>query len=148
MRVTDHEMQVERSPRILLVDLGTTGVTMIERMLRVIGNEGQEISRADTVTEAARTLRSDGASCVLLAVRTPDDIDSLEYLQSSAPLVPIVVVSDRDDEALRLGAMRVGAQDCMVKNEVNPTLLGRAISNAIERNRARRGSRTTLFATR
>ena len=134
MPVTEDQLDTGRSVRVLFVDLDPRGATMIETMLRVI--EGPTIRRAESISEAARSLRAHGASCVVHTVHGQNDLESVAYLQRVAPSVPIVVVADHHDEALARRAMRAGAQDYMVKSEVNLTLLGRTVTNAIERHRA------------
>jgi diguanylate cyclase (GGDEF)-like protein len=132
----DDQAGTTGSVRVLLVDLDPRGAKMIETMLRVTGAKDQVILRAVRVSDAASELVAGRVSCVLLSLHSQDDLESLEYLHSSAPYVPIVVVTDQHDDALARLAMRAGAQDYLVKDEVNPTLLGRAVSNAIERRRS------------
>src|SRR4030065_265456 len=52
-----------------------------------------------------------------------------------ASRVPIILLTNVDDEELALRAVRQGAQDYLVKSEMDANLLYRAIRYAIERNR-------------
>jgi hypothetical protein len=47
--------------------------------------------------------------------------------------VPIVVLSSASDESLGFSCIESGAQDCLIKNEVNPFLLHRTIGYAVAR---------------
>ena len=122
---------------MLLVGHDTPDANLISEMLRSSWAEGLVIAYAERFKDAARELHDHGASCALLSIHGTDDVQSLAYLRSTAPDVPIIVVSDRADEEVALRALRTGAQDFLVKNEVNPILLRRAISYAIERNRTK-----------
>jgi PAS domain S-box-containing protein len=53
--------------------------------------------------------------------------------RSQTPLLPIVVLTDLDDEQLAIQAIRLGAQDCLVKGQIDRPLLARALRYAIER---------------
>ncbi len=94
------------------------------------------LARADRLEDAIQELLDYGASCVVLALSATAELGSLEQLRTVAPEVPVVVVSEQADEACSLQAIRVGAQDYLVRDELNATLLGRAITHAIERNRS------------
>ena len=63
-------------------------------------------------------------------------MELLAYLRLSAPDAPIVLLSDGDDEALALDALKAGAQDCLAKSELAPAPLRRALTHAIERKRS------------
>ena len=56
-------------------------------------------------------------------------------LRALAPSVPFLFVSDSDDERHGLEAVRAGAQDFLVKGDIDGELLARALRHAIERNR-------------
>ncbi|HEY9600891.1 MAG TPA: GAF domain-containing protein, partial [Allocoleopsis sp.] len=47
--------------------------------------------------------------------------------------IPIVVLTDCDDEELAVQAIRLGAQDCLVKGQIDTPVLTRALRFAIER---------------
>ncbi len=74
---------------------------------------------------------------LLLDLNLPDSqgIDSIRRVRQVAPDVPILVMTGLNDDELALRAMQAGAQDYLVKGQVNPALLERAIRYAVERKR-------------
>jgi len=66
----------------------------------------------------------------------PEELDSFDRIHEAAPGVPIIVMTGMADQEIASRAVRLGAQDYLVKGEVGADLLRRAIRYAIERQRA------------
>ncbi|MDM9382485.1 hybrid sensor histidine kinase/response regulator [Chlorogloeopsis sp. ULAP01] len=75
---------------------------------------------------------------ILLDLTLPDSqgLTSLPILSHLAPTLPIVVLTNTNDEALAIEAVRQGAQDYLVKRQVNVEVLLRSLRYAIERKQA------------
>jgi PleD family two-component response regulator len=65
-----------------------------------------------------------------------DGVEMLERVKDAAMRVPIIVLADSDDAAQALQALRVGAQDCIVRSELETASLARSLRHAIERHRS------------
>ncbi len=80
---------------------------------------------------------------VLLDLGLPDSqgLDTLMRVQKQAPKVPIIVLTGLDDEELAFKAIRMDAQDYIVKGQADSDLLVRSILYAIERKRTREALR-------
>lgn len=74
---------------------------------------------------------------VLLDLCLPDSsgFDTFNRLYEQAPGVPVILITGLDNEELALRAVRMGAQDYLVKSELDGNLLARALRYAIERKR-------------
>ena len=72
---------------------------------------------------------------ILLDLTLPDSqgLESLKPLITRAPCLPIVVLTNTNDEQLAIEAVRKGAQDYLVKRQISPQLLIRSLRYAIER---------------
>lgn len=122
----DHEHQGRRA----LVPCGeASGATM------GFGFELQHVARLDEATRFLRDQARGGADVVLLDLSLPDGrgLDNVRHLRTEAPQVPIVVLTGSSDDALSWQAVGAGAQDYLVKGEVESRSLVRSLRYAIER---------------
>ncbi|HUQ40729.1 MAG TPA: SpoIIE family protein phosphatase [Acidimicrobiales bacterium] len=78
------------------------------------------------------------ADCVLLDLGLPDAIGlrALERLLARVPDVPVVVLTGRIDDGIGPEALAAGAQDFLVKGQVDGPGLERSLRYAVERGRA------------
>jgi len=78
------------------------------------------------------------ADCALLDLGLPDAIGltALEKLRAQVPDVPIVVLTGRVDDGIGPEALAAGAQDYLVKGQVDGPGLERSVRYAVERGRA------------
>ena len=104
----------------------------------VPNSPSKSLSALERLTEESRQGGPQSAiDVVLLDLSLPDSegLETLAKTHTSAPEVPIIVLTGLGDEALGFEAVRRGAQDYLIKGEVTTALLSRAIRYAVERNR-------------
>ena len=79
-----------------------------------------------------------GVDIVLLDLCLPDSsgLATFERFRQATPTVPIILITNLDDEQMAARAVREGAQDYLIKRTIDRNLLVRAIRYAIERQRA------------
>ena len=103
-------------------------------------NDGQfESERAGTLTIALGLLEKDPFDVILLDLALPDSVGVGTFSQICVrvPEVPIIVTSALENKKQAFEVLREGAQDYLVKGDVNVKLLRRALYYAIERHRSR-----------
>lgn len=95
------------------------------------------IHSAGTLAEGRELLSSAGFDVVLLDLMLPDSrgLDGLAALRRQAPELPVVVMTNLNDEETGLQAIAQGAQDFLIKEKVNAIALKRTIGYARERSR-------------
>ena len=83
-------------------------------------------------------LNADNFDVILLDLTLPDSygLASLDSLIQHAPKLPIVVLTNTNDDELAVEAVRRGAQDYLVKRHINQDILVRSLRYAIERKQA------------
>src|SRR4051812_16412730 len=91
---------------------------------------------ANSLREAKTMVR--GIQCILLDLGLPDaeGIDGLRKLLAVAGSAAVCVLTGRSDEHLGVAAVAEGAQDYLVKGQVDGVLLTRALRYAVERKRS------------
>ncbi|MEM9276019.1 MAG: HAMP domain-containing sensor histidine kinase [Cyanobacteria bacterium P01_F01_bin.143] len=83
-------------------------------------------------------MRNVGFDVILLDLTLPDSqgLSSVETIVDQASNLPIVVLTNTNDDNLAIEAVRRGAQDYLIKRKINVEVLVRSIKYAIERQRA------------
>ncbi|MFL6124376.1 PP2C family protein-serine/threonine phosphatase [Actinophytocola sp.] len=120
---------------VLLIEDDDGDAFLVEELLREAGRIF-DLRRVRTLAEAKAAVQD--AGCVLLDLGLPDtyQLDGLRWLQNNVPSIAVVVLTGLADEYLGEEAVRLGAQDYLVKGQVDGPLLDRVIRYAVERERS------------
>ncbi len=129
----------ERAIQILIVEDDHDDVILLKKALSDNPHYRFEIHDVGTVAGALEYLNSHTPSVILLDLSLPDasGADSFTRIQEKSPEVPIIVLTGSTDEQTALAAVRAGAQDYLIKGEIECKVLPRFIRHAIERQFAR-----------
>jgi serine phosphatase RsbU (regulator of sigma subunit) len=121
--------------RVLLVEDDEGDALLAQELLDEVGAP-IDVIWVHSLAEAERRLR--GVECVLLDLGLPDaqGLAGLRRLLEADAGLAVLVLTGLDDEHLGAEAVGAGAQDYLVKDQVDGRLLGRAIRYAMERCRA------------
>jgi len=121
--------------RVLLIEDDDGDALLVEELLLDAG-EPFRMTRARTLSEAGRAARDVG--CVLLDLDLPDSrgLQGVRLLQETWPNLAVVVLTGLADEHMGEEAVAAGAQDYLVKGQVDGFLLQRVVRYAVERQRA------------
>jgi two-component system, cell cycle response regulator len=129
---------LERRPSVVLfVGEDPGDVRMLEEMLDGSLAEPFELVTAARRVAALERVNKGDIDVVLLDLSFPGGVDSFAALSGSKSLTPFLVLSRVGDERLALDAVRVGAQDSLVKGRFDGPLLAQSLRYAIERHRMR-----------
>lgn len=123
--------------KVLLVEDNPGDARLVQEMLNEINGRTFEVKRVNRLSAALKVLAEEEVDTILLDLSLPDSqgLDTFLEIQAHAAQIPIVVLSGLDDKTLAFEAVRRGAQDYLVKWDVNDNLLIRSIQYAIERKR-------------
>jgi serine phosphatase RsbU (regulator of sigma subunit) len=124
--------------RVLLIEDDDADALLVEELL-LDAAAPVTLRRARSLGEAKPLLP--GVTCVLLDLGLPDtgelqELRGVRWLAEHMPQLAVVVLTGVADEHLGAQAVRAGAQDYLVKGQVDGALLSRVIRYAIERLRS------------
>ncbi len=123
---------------LLLVDDSDADNRLVELMLRRVRGDQDELTSVSSAAAARQALIERGdIDLVLLDLTLPDShgIDTVRLVVETAREVPIVVLTETDDEEVGLACVAAGAQDYLPKSELRALLLGRVVDYAVTRSR-------------
>jgi sigma-B regulation protein RsbU (phosphoserine phosphatase) len=124
--------------KLLLIDDSPQDGQLLGDLLRKAADAAFELETADRVSTALACLAREKFDLILLDLSLPDStgLETVKTMRARVPKTPIIVLSGLADETVAVNAVHEGAQDYLVKGQVNSPLLVRAIRYAIERQRA------------
>ncbi len=122
-----------RPIKTLLVEDNDSYCRLVAKMLGGAGNNSFEIKYVDTLAKGIEALGDDGIDLVLLDLQLPDSegLGSFAELHERYPDIPIIVLTGTSDEDLAVKAVQLGAQDYLIKGEVDVRQLKRSIKYAL-----------------
>jgi serine phosphatase RsbU (regulator of sigma subunit) len=126
-----------RRIRALLIEDNPDDARLIGLMLREADGDSFELRHVERLEDGLQELGNGEIDVVLSDLSVPDShgLETFQRLHARAPHVPIIVLSGLNDASLALSAVHQGAQDYLIKGEVNGQLLARSMRYAIERKR-------------
>ena len=121
--------------KVLLVEDNLADARLLYEGLEESLPQQFQMTHVRRLSEALEYLWEETCNVVLLDLGLPDShgIDTLGVTRAQAPGVPIVVLTGFQDEALAVEALEGGAQDYLVKGQLDSKLLGRSLRYAIVR---------------
>jgi len=127
---------MKNSPlQVLLVEDSAGDARLLREMFSKERAGSFELTHLVRLGDAEIHLAKTRADIILLDMGLPDGhgIETLRRTQTMAPGVPVIVLTGLDDEALAAQAMQEGAQDYLIKGQIENRALPRALRHAIER---------------
>jgi PAS domain S-box-containing protein len=124
--------------KILLVEDNPPDARLLQEYLTEPGGEAYEVEHVEDLRSGLERLAAGGLDLLLLDLSLPDShgLETFTRAHEGAPQLPIIVLSGLSDESVAIAALHEGAQDYLVKGQVDAHLLVRAMRYAIERKRA------------
>lgn len=132
----DPHLPDRRAPiRVLIVEDDADHAFLVARLLEQDRAIDARIDRAGTIADALARLAATSYDAVILDLSLPDvgEGSTLTPIADAAPDAAVVVLTSVDDDDVAMGLVRGGAQDFLVKSEMNGELLGRSVRYAVGR---------------
>ena len=128
----------EHTLKVLLVDDDEIDRLLVQRSLRQ-ARPAVSVTEAEDAKTSVELLQDRRFDCVLLDFSLGDawGLEVLkEYKKHDLNDTPVVMLSGLEDENLAIECLKQGAQDYLLKSEVNARTLLRSIRYAIERKKS------------
>jgi len=123
--------------KILIVEDNPGDMILLREVFKEFGNGEFKLNCVDRLTDALKELSGSEVDAVLLDLSLPEStgLETLVQVLEADSLAPIIVVTGLNDEATAYKALGLGAQDYIVKGEINGERLVRALRFSVIRNR-------------
>ncbi len=128
---------MKKNLKVLLIEDSETDARLIREYLDSGSVYHFQIENAKRLSEGIKMLLTESFNVILLDLSLPDSVgfDTFDSIRAKAKHVPIVVLTGLLDESIAIQTVQKGAQDYLIKDQVEAQLLSRSILYAIERNR-------------
>ena len=122
---------------LLLIEDNPDDVLLLQLLLSERPEDHFVVRHAGTLGQALEVASQTEPAVALVDLGLPDanGLDVVAGLRAALPHLPLVILTGSGDEALGRAAVRTGAQDFLVKGQVDAATLSRALLHACERQR-------------
>ena len=120
---------------LLLVEDNPGDARLLREMFNELGLHRTELTHVECMSDAEKHLSEHAVDIIVLDLGLPDaqGLGAVRRAHTAAPHVPLVVLTGLDDESLAAEALQEGAQDYLIKGQIDARGLLRALRYAIER---------------
>jgi diguanylate cyclase (GGDEF)-like protein/PAS domain S-box-containing protein len=128
-------MEKNLSKTVLLIAVQPEKAQQIRELLTNSSSSVFELTHVESLSDAEKFLALHSTDIILLdfGMVNPSGLEAVSRVQAAAPHSSIVLLSSAQDEQIAIQAIREGAQDYLIKNQIELRALVRALLNAVER---------------
>ncbi len=126
---------MDEKVEILLFEDNPGDASLIEEMLEEFADFPYELKNVATLNEGLSLLKELPFDLILadLGLQDSDGIDTFRDIYARNSRIPIIIFTASNNEKIGIEAVKKGAQDYLVKGQVDGRLLTRSIQYSIER---------------
>ena len=125
-------MKIEPRECVLLIQCNPADVRLISKALTTPSHSILEVESVNRVPDALERISKGGVRSIIMDIEMPEGLTRFEELLSAAPHIPILILSGTETECIARQAVEQGAQDYMLKNELEQFRLKRVVRSMIE----------------
>ena len=129
----------EKIIHIMLVEDNPGDALIINEMLKEIYDDKFVLAHFKRVDEGLKHIEED-FDILLLDLNLPDShgVETFKIMNKHVPELPIIILTGLVDENLAINIVSEGAQDYLVKGQIDKQLLSKSIKYSIERKKIER----------
>ena len=123
--------------KILIIEDNPLNSELLYKQLLTLSPNDFEIKAATFLREALNLLAQDHFNLIFLDLDLPDSfgLDTLHAVVENYSYIPIIVITDKNNEKNAIESVRNGAQDYLLKKAYDSRSLLKSINYSIERKR-------------
>jgi diguanylate cyclase (GGDEF)-like protein/PAS domain S-box-containing protein len=120
---------------LLLVEDNVGDARLLREMFNELSLHDTGLVHVECMAAAEQHLAAHPVDIIVLDLGLPDTegLGAVRRAHAAAPRVPLVVLTGFDDETQAARALQEGAQDYLIKGQIDPRGLSRALRYAVER---------------
>ena len=122
--------------KLLLIEDDPADAELLRNVLSKLSYMTVDLVCTNSLSNAYAILDTLAIDVIISDLGLPDSqgLETLIKISEKFTEVPIIILTGDDDEELALGALKAGAQDYLVKGQIDINVLYRSIRYSIERN--------------
>jgi PAS domain S-box-containing protein len=138
---------LNQSTHILLIDDNPGDVRIIKELLKEAKEFIFDLRIAENFSKGLICIEEATFDIILLDLKLPDSsgIETLERILDEISTSPIIVLTGMDNLKLAIQAVKVGAQDYLVKGQIKSNSLIRSIFHAIDRHKMKQTIESLVY---
>jgi PAS domain S-box-containing protein len=127
-------MTLSDNIKVLLVEDNIGDYILVSEYLKMV-LPNSKLTHNKTLAAALKSLENDYFNIILLDLSLPDSNgkDSITEIISLSAYTPVLVLTGYTNKEFGIETLKLGVQDYLIKDEVTPAILHKAISYSMER---------------
>lgn len=128
-------MIIKAITTLLVIEDNPGDARLLREMFNEEGSQHTVLAHVECMSDAEDHLVENKVDLILLDLGLPDaqGLEAVRRTHAAAPHVPLVVLTGLDDELMAVQALQEGAQDYLIKGQLDTRGLRRALRYAVER---------------
>ncbi|HEV7231048.1 MAG TPA: response regulator, partial [Bacteroidia bacterium] len=120
---------------ILLIEDNPADSRLIELYLKETYGQSFTLVKTESLSDGLEALKKQKFSVIIIDLSLPDSsgLETFQGVYDHSPETPIIVLTGHYDDSVGMNAMKLGAQDFLIKGKIRSKGLRRSISYSIER---------------
>jgi diguanylate cyclase (GGDEF)-like protein len=138
------QMELEKT-KVLLIEENPREASVLREVLREAAGANFAMEFTDRLSKGLTRLGEGGVDLVLLSLSTENGLDAFMRVKELAGRVPVLVLSNSDEEKVALEAVRNGAHDYLMKTGIDHRALVQSMRHAVELKRTEEALKDATF---
>ena len=126
---------MEEKIKILLIEDNDADARLVDIHLKQSFGDGYQLETHSYLSKALKVLGKSIVDIIIVDLSLPDTVgmEAFTKVFEKSPKCPIIILTGLDDESMGVEAVRLGAQDFLIKGKASANSLKRSINYSLQR---------------